>query len=111
MAPVQTTGADRRAPVEATRDESIRPGTATEVLSALGPAFRSGCRAERFRSTGRHVTVGNSSPINDGAAAVLITSATRPAPRLHGHPPCVWRRSGRALVDCFFEGRFVLRRW
>ncbi|MFE2037594.1 hypothetical protein ACFXBB_30965 [Streptomyces scopuliridis] len=54
------------------------------MLSALGPAFRSGYRAERFPSIGRHVTVGNLSPINDGTAAVLITgaaTAARPGPR------------------------------
>ncbi|PVE11106.1 thiolase family protein [Streptomyces scopuliridis] len=89
VAPVKTTGVDG-APVEATRDESVRPGTTTEVLSALRPAFRSEYWAERFPSIGWQVTAGNSSPINDGAAAVLITSAEiaarlglRPRARLH----------------------------
>ncbi|MFE4368310.1 thiolase family protein [Streptomyces sp. NPDC056835] len=89
VAPVKTTGVDGT-PVEATRDESIRPGTTTEVLSALEPAFRGEHWAERFPSIGWHITAGNSSPINDGAAAVLITSdetaarlGLRPRARLH----------------------------
>jgi acetyl-CoA acetyltransferase family protein len=44
------------------RDESIRPGTTLEKLAGLKPAFtRDGT-----------VTAGNSSPINDGAIAVLV---------------------------------------
>jgi acetyl-CoA acetyltransferase family protein len=44
------------------RDESIRPDTTAEKLAALNPAF----------TTGGTVTAGNSSPINDGAVAVLV---------------------------------------
>lgn len=47
---------------EVARDESIRPDTSAEALSGLKPAF----------TTGGTVTAGNSSPINDGAAAVLV---------------------------------------
>lgn len=51
---------------EVVRDESIRPDTSAEALAALKPAFsREGA-----------VTAGNASPINDGAAAVLVGSAT-----------------------------------
>ncbi|MFE2497528.1 hypothetical protein ACFXKF_07125 [Streptomyces scopuliridis] len=75
MAPVQTTGADGARLSRRPGTNRSLPGTTTEVLSALGPAFRSEYRAERFPSIGRHVTVGNSSPISDGAAAVLINSA------------------------------------
>lgn len=47
-----------------TRDESIRPDTTVARLAELRPAFtREGA-----------VTAGNSSPINDGAVASLITS-------------------------------------
>ncbi len=46
-------------------DEHPRPETTLERLSALRPAFRSGGT----------VTAGNSSGINDGAAALLIASA------------------------------------
>ena len=45
-------------------DEFIRPDTTMEVLAKLRPAFRQG----------GSVTAGNSSGINDGAAAVLVAS-------------------------------------
>jgi len=47
---------------ELDRDESIRPDTTLAALSALKPAFRP-------QGT---VTAGNSSPLNDGAAALLL---------------------------------------
>src|SRR5262245_36701137 len=46
-------------------DEFIRPDTALEALARLKPAFR---------ADGGSVTAGNSSGLNDGAAALLITS-------------------------------------
>jgi 3-oxoadipyl-CoA thiolase len=49
------------------QDEFIRPDTTMEVLSKLKPAFR---------SPGGSVTAGNASGLNDGAAALLITSDT-----------------------------------
>ncbi|MFD9973067.1 thiolase family protein [Streptomyces sp. NPDC059017] len=48
--------------VELTRDECIRDTTSTEALAALKPVFRKGGT----------VTAGNSSPLNDGAAALLL---------------------------------------
>ena len=45
-------------------DESIRPDTTLEKLAALKPVFRSGGT----------VTAGNSSPMNDGAAGLLLVS-------------------------------------
>ena len=53
---------------ELTRDEILRPGTSLEALARLRPAFR---RSE----DGGTVTAGNSSALNDGAAAMLIGSA------------------------------------
>jgi acetyl-CoA acyltransferase len=47
-----------------TRDESIRPGTSMESLAGLKPAF----------TKDGVVTAGNSSPINDGALAMLVAS-------------------------------------
>ncbi|HEX2417072.1 MAG TPA: thiolase family protein [Micromonosporaceae bacterium] len=47
-----------------TRDESIRPDTSSEALAGLKSAFTSDGT----------VTAGNSSPINDGAVAVLMGS-------------------------------------
>jgi acetyl-CoA acetyltransferase family protein len=48
--------------VELSRDEGIRPETSLAALSALKPAFR----------PDGTVTAGNASPLNDGAAALLI---------------------------------------
>src|SRR5918911_5556044 len=54
-------------PVVVERDEHPRPTTTAEALARLRPAFaRDGT-----------VTAGNSSGINDGAAALLVTSAER----------------------------------
>ncbi|HEV3405898.1 MAG TPA: acetyl-CoA C-acyltransferase [Candidatus Dormibacteraeota bacterium] len=50
-----------------TRDDGPRPGTTMEVLAALQPAFREGGT----------VTAGNSCPLNDGAAAVVVMSDRR----------------------------------
>ena len=55
-------------------DETIRPDTTTEALSALRPAFRNDHWAARFPELDWRITAGNSSPVNDGAAAVLVTS-------------------------------------
>ncbi len=55
----------RGEPVVVDTDEHPRAGTTLERLAALRPAFR----------PGGTVTAGNSSGINDGAAALLVTSA------------------------------------
>jgi acetyl-CoA acetyltransferase family protein len=47
------------------RDECIRPDSSMETLGKLKPVFRQG----------GSVTAGNSSPMNDGAAAMLVMSA------------------------------------
>jgi acetyl-CoA C-acetyltransferase len=52
-------------PVVVARDEGPRPGTTAEGLAKLRPAFK---------RDGGTVTAGNSSSINDGAAALLICS-------------------------------------
>ena len=49
-------------------DEAPRPGTTTEVLARLRPAFQ---------RDGGSVTAGNSSGINDGAASLVVMSARR----------------------------------
>ena len=48
-----------------TLDQCVRPDTSLEQLAALKPAFMPGMGT---------VTAGNSSPLNDGAAAMLIMS-------------------------------------
>jgi acetyl-CoA acetyltransferase family protein len=50
---------------ELERDENIRPDTSLERLAALKPAF----------VEGGTVTAGNSSPLNDGAGALLMADA------------------------------------
>jgi acetyl-CoA acyltransferase len=58
-------------------DESIRPNTSAEALAALPPAFHTSEMASRFPEIGWSITAGNSSPINDGAAAVLLMNNER----------------------------------
>jgi acetyl-CoA acetyltransferase family protein len=48
--------------VDLTRDEGIRPNSSMESLATLKPAFR----------PDGSVTAGNSSPLNDGAAALIV---------------------------------------
>src|SRR4030081_2742193 len=49
------------------KDDGPRPGTTLEVLASLPPAFRENGR----------VTAGNSCPLNDGAAAVVVISDSK----------------------------------
>jgi len=48
-------------------DETVRPGTTTEILAKLKPAFKEGGT----------VTAGNAPGVSDGAAALVVTSAER----------------------------------
>jgi acetyl-CoA acyltransferase len=63
------------APVLVAKDESPRGDTTLEALAKLPTAFRKGGT----------VTAGNSSPLNDGAAAVLVASGD--VVRAHGLEP------------------------
>lgn len=54
--------------IEVTVDQCVRPDCNMESLAALPPAFMPGLGT---------VTAGNSSPLNDGAAAMLIMSQER----------------------------------
>jgi len=73
---------------DATRDEHPRPDTSEEKLAALKPAFREGGT----------VTAGNSSGINDGAAALVIASEER-AKELGAEPLGAFVGSAVAGVD------------
>ena len=66
------------------RDESIRADTTIEKLAALKPAF----------SKDGTATAGNSSPVNDGAVAVLVGS-----PRAADELGAAGARSGRGERD------------
>jgi acetyl-CoA acetyltransferase family protein len=80
-------------PVVVETDEHPRPDTSLEKLTALRPVFR----------TNGTVTAGNSSGINDGAAAVLLTSADA-AERLGLHPLARVVASAVAGVDPAYMG-------
>jgi acetyl-CoA acyltransferase len=73
-----------------TVDETIRPGTTLEALESLKPAFHDDRHLERFPEIDWRITAGNSSPLTDGASAVLIMSeeaaesqGLRPRARFH----------------------------
>jgi acetyl-CoA acyltransferase len=55
-----------------TIDETVRPGTTAEALAGLPSAFRDDAFSSRFPEIGWRITPGNSSPLTDGASAVLI---------------------------------------
>jgi acetyl-CoA C-acetyltransferase len=56
-------------PLVVDRDEAIRPDTTLEALAKLRPAFKAD----------GSVTAGNAPGVNDGAAALVVTSDTRAA--------------------------------
>lgn len=85
--------------VELERDENICTDTTAEKLAALTPVFRRASEAD----DGGTITAGNASPLNDGASAALIGSATAgkragltPQARIAG-------RGAHALDPWFFD--------
>jgi acetyl-CoA C-acetyltransferase len=81
--------ADELVPVgDVERDEHPRPDTTLEGLAALKPAFRAG----------GSVTAGNSSGMNDGAAALVVASEERAA-ALGAEPLAAFRGSASVGVD------------
>lgn len=74
-------------------DEHPRPDTTLARLAQMKPAFKDGGT----------VTAGNASGINDGAAAVLVTSATR-AQELGLKPRLVLRAAAAAGVEPEYMG-------
>jgi len=75
------------------RDNNLRPDTTLEKLAKLRPAFD--------RSTGSGtLTAGNSTPLTDGAAAVLLASEAWAG--ANGHEPLAWFVDAEsAAVDYF----------
>jgi len=55
-------------------DETVRPQTTVEALAGLDPSFADERLSQRFPEIGWKITPGNSSPLTDGASAVLIMS-------------------------------------
>ncbi|WP_027502531.1 thiolase family protein [Rhodococcus sp. UNC363MFTsu5.1] len=108
---------------ELATDEAVRPGGTLESMAALRPAFANEAAAQRFPQIDWSVTAGNSSPLSDGSAAVLVTTSETaarlgltPLARLHsfavaGDDPLymltaiipatekVLRRAGLTLAD------------
>ncbi len=72
---VPVTVRSRKQTVEVGTDEGPRPGSSMQTLGALRPVFRDG----------GVVTAGNSSPLSDGAAALVLAGAD--AVRRHGLTP------------------------
>jgi len=64
IVPVEVPRGRDEDPVRFVADESVRRDSTIEKLAKLAPVFRKGGT----------VTAGNSSPLNDGAAALLVTS-------------------------------------
>jgi acetyl-CoA acyltransferase len=83
----------KAAPIVFERDESIRPDIALEKLAKLPAAFREG----------GSVTAGNSSPLNDGAAAVMLASEAA-VKELGVKPALRWVASATAGVDPSYMG-------
>ena len=72
-------------------DETVRAGTTVQSLAGLKPAFEDERMSERFPQIDWRITAGNSSPLTDGASAVLIMSEEKaallnltPRARFHG---------------------------
>lgn len=76
-----------RKTVRVEKDDHMRPDTTLEALAALPPSF----------GKGGQVTAGNASGIVDGAAAVVVTSASRA--RAKGARP-LGRLVSSAVVGC-----------
>ncbi|KAA1394289.1 thiolase family protein [Aeromicrobium ginsengisoli] len=71
-------------------DETVRSTTTAEGLAGLKPSFRTDGTAARFPEVAWSITPGNSSPLTDGASAMLIMSeekanalGLRPRARFH----------------------------
>ena len=94
VVPVDVPAASKgEAPARVTRDESVRADSTAAALAKLKPVFREGGT----------VTAGNSSPLNDGASAVLLASASWA--KAHGAKPLARIvASGVAGVEPNFMG-------
>jgi len=73
IVPIEVMGGDG-APALHVLDETVRAATTVEGLAGLGPAFADDRMRARLPEIDWMITPGNSSPLTDGASAVLITS-------------------------------------
>ena len=79
---------NRKGDIVVDTDDGPRPGTTLEALAKLKPAFK----------PDGIVTAGNSSGINDGAAAVVLVSEEKVS-ELNLHPQAEWIGGALAGVD------------
>jgi acetyl-CoA C-acetyltransferase len=81
------------------RDNILRPDTSLEKLATLKPAFD--------KTTGRGtLTAANSTPLTDGAAAVLLASDEWAA--AHGHVPLAYLKDVQSAAVDFVHGEGLL---
>ena len=66
----KATGETSAREVTLSADEGLRPGTTSESISGLSPAYKGGQQLD----PGGSVTAGNSSQLSDGSAALVIMS-------------------------------------
>ena len=85
---VPVTVKKKKETIEFKKDEGPRPGTTTEGIAKLRPAFKKDGL----------VTAGNASGINDGAAAVIVMSEEK-AKELGVKPMATWVAGALAGVD------------
>ena len=83
----------------AERDNNLRPDTSVEKLATLKPAFD--------KTSGRGtLTAANSTPLTDGASAVLLSSEDWA--RAHGHQVQAWLRDSQVAAVDFVHGEGLL---
>lgn len=81
------------------RDNILRPDTSLEKLATLKPAFD--------KTSGRGtLTAANSTPLTDGAAAVLLASDAWA--HAHGHEPLAYLRDAQVSAVDFVHGEGLL---
>jgi acetyl-CoA C-acetyltransferase len=80
------------------KDNNVRPNTNPEKLAALKPVFD--------RSENGTLTAGNSTPLTDGASAVLLASESWARER--GLPILAWLTFGREAAVDFVTGEGLL---
>lgn len=81
------------------RDNILRPDTSLEKLATLKPAF------DKISGRGT-LTAANSTPLTDGAAAVLLSSEEWA--RAHGHEPLAYLRDAQVAAVDFVHGEGLL---
>ncbi|WP_454832782.1 acetyl-CoA C-acetyltransferase [Pseudoxanthomonas wuyuanensis] len=81
------------------RDNILRPDTSLEKLATLKPAF------DKISGRGT-LTAANSTPLTDGAAAVLL--ASEEWAQAHGHEPLAYLRDAQVAAVDFVHGEGLL---